>query len=100
MEVIQNLKSQIVKYSISGHAGFRSKGEDIVCAAVSSLGITITNEINTIDKGMDNLNNGIFARNIKSDDVSQALAMALVRGIHSISETYPKNVQVNFSLET
>lgn len=39
----QNEAGQIVSYEVTGHAGFREEGEDIVCAAVSVLAIETVN---------------------------------------------------------
>lgn len=35
--------NQYVSYSISGHANFAPKGQDIICAGVSALYIAVTN---------------------------------------------------------
>jgi uncharacterized protein YsxB (DUF464 family) len=37
IKIVRDSKSRIKGYSISGHAGYRRKGKDIVCAAVSAL---------------------------------------------------------------
>ena len=41
-------KGSIVAFEISGHAGYADHGYDIVCSAVSSVSITMTNGITTV----------------------------------------------------
>ena len=38
----------IVKYTVSGHTGFREAGEDIVCAAVSTLVTAVLNGLTDV----------------------------------------------------
>ncbi|NMB08683.1 MAG: ribosomal-processing cysteine protease Prp [Tissierellia bacterium] len=40
VEIYKDNKGNIIRYKISGHAGFAEKGEDVVCAAVSALSQT------------------------------------------------------------
>ncbi len=43
----KNSQGQYVGFSLSGHAGYADRGEDIVCAAASVLAINTANSIDT-----------------------------------------------------
>ncbi len=83
--------NQIVSYEFSGHALYDVIGQDIVCAAVSSLYVTITNELShyicdEIDTDKVTL--------MMIDDKTDALTQALHNGCKTIQETYPDHVDV------
>lgn len=83
--------NQIVSYEFSGHALYDVIGQDIVCAAVSSLYVTITNELShyicdEIDTDKVTL--------MMIDDKTDALTQALHNGCKAIQETYPDHVDV------
>lgn len=83
--------NQIVSYEFSGHALYDVIGQDIVCAAVSSLYVTITNELShyicdEIDTDKVTL--------MMIDDKTDALTQALHNGCKAIQENYPDHVDV------
>ena len=58
----------IEEITIAGHAGYAAKGEDIVCAAVSSIAITSVNDINALDDSVDYVeNDGYLKITVKKD---------------------------------
>ena len=81
-------------FSAEGHAGFKKKGEDIVCAAISVL---ITNTVNAletitcedIEVGKDD---GYLVMNLKSfnNPASQVLMKTLALGVEGIQKEYGK----------
>lgn len=80
----------ITEFSVSGHAGYSESGKDIVCAAVSSLYITIVNEL---AKGHLKEENSVFyiwypARK------ERILCNLLLDGLLMISRAHPDNVNV------
>lgn len=40
----------IVKYTVSGHTGYKDQGEDIVCAAISALSMNALNGLTDVAK--------------------------------------------------
>ncbi len=91
-----------IGFSVSGHAGYAKKGQDIVCSAVSALTI---NTINSIDRFTDNaykVENGKsglikFRFTSDSDENGQLLLNTLVLGITEIYKEYNgKYLQVYF----
>ncbi|MCH4169397.1 MAG: ribosomal-processing cysteine protease Prp [Streptococcaceae bacterium] len=88
----QKKNNQIVAYKVTGHARYADVGQDIVCAGVSSLYITITNQL---------LSRKLAYRFVEDEsikvggsEIGQLLAEALYDGITDISCNYPDNVVV------
>ncbi len=86
-------------FHISGHAGYGTSGEDIVCASVSSAAYMVANTITEImgveaDISVDD--NGSMALNVteknahKTKDILQGLELHLTE----LSKQYPKNVTI------
>ena len=91
-----------IGFSVSGHAGYAKRGQDIVCSAISALTI---NTVNSIEKFTDNtykLETGAsgkikFKFTSDSDEKGQLLLNALVLGITEIYKEYDgKYLQVYF----
>ena len=83
-----------------GHAGYGSRGTDIVCASVSILTI---NTINSIQKlTSDKCNEKVNARKATIDfeidgevsRESKVLLESLKMGLEAISKDYPGNVKI------
>lgn len=102
-------ENRIMKYTVSGHAGYSTKGKDIVCAAVSVLAETTLmalNEVcgigeNLIDYSIDE-ENGILNVSIPSKlskgqlhDASIVLKTMEV-GIKALLESYPKYITLEY----
>ena len=47
---VKKQKNDIVGFRVSGHAGYAESGEDIVCAAISTLTINCINSIESLTK--------------------------------------------------
>lgn len=93
IEVKRNSGSITVK----GHAGYAPHGQDIVCAAVSTLVQTLVVSISeiTTDEIQYDIHPG--AVEIKYGNLSeqaQALVDSFFIGIRMIADTYPNNVQL------
>lgn len=69
--------------SVSGHAGYAPKGQDIVCAGVSSLVYILVNGCKCRIEGET-----VFVS--ENTPVYDAVLM----GLKKISENYPKNIRV------
>ncbi len=78
-------------YQIVGHAGQASKGYDIVCAAVSALSETITNELSHATVSDDG---GLFVGLIFPSKANDLLIRTLIHGLEDIREHYPDNLRV------
>lgn len=89
--------SMVTGYIIGGHAFFDVVGKDIVCAAVSALVITITNELADLVDNTLVVDEEKIIFEIKKDYQTlqiKCLVNALYNGLKLISEEYPINVEV------
>ncbi|OTO77283.1 MULTISPECIES: ribosomal-processing cysteine protease Prp [unclassified Enterococcus] len=87
----KKINDSFIEYEVIGHAHFAEPGKDIVCAGVSALFITITNQL-------------LCKTNVKVQDqrvcilnpneIDNALAEALLCGLYDIQQKYPEHVSV------
>jgi uncharacterized protein YsxB (DUF464 family) len=82
-----------VGYRISGHASFADRGEDVVCAGVSVLGINTENSIDILTDdqySLDYDDNGRIDLMMTGSisHTSSVLLQAFEIGVNSISEQY------------
>ena len=92
--IFQNQHQQYIGFACQGHAGYADQGEDIVCAGISALVITV---INALDAYTDeqfttrtNEETGLisvrFRESVGHD--AQLLIKTLVLGLEGIQSTY------------
>ncbi len=102
----QDSAGRLVAYRASGHAGYAHSGKDIVCAAVSVLGVTCVNSleellgIKVILKGnRDGLISFSLPIPLSDDQMQHAqLLMSSLRvGLQAIAEEYPHNLTVSIN---
>lgn len=87
------------KFCISGHSGYATEGEDIVCAAISSMVMLTANNITNgfslpADISVDEETANITL-SLKSDDER---GIALITGLYNelcnLVNDYPENIRV------
>lgn len=83
--------NQIYWYQVTGHAGYANIGNDIVCAGVSSLYITVTNTLLAAGRTFER-DEGYFI--LDANEADNACLKVLHDGIKSIAEQYPDNVEI------
>lgn len=81
----------IVSYEITGHAQFAAKGSDIVCAAVSVLSESVTNELSN---AVVSDQKGLKVSLIPPILANKVLCKLLFDSLKQISDEYPKNLKV------
>jgi uncharacterized protein YsxB (DUF464 family) len=96
-------KNEIIEITVSGHAGFADHGEDIICAAVSVLTISILNGLTEII-GRNDLNQSIkdgythFIIPNSSNDLQKTKTDTLIAtyylGIQGIKEAYGNYINI------
>jgi len=94
MITISRKQNQI---TIEGHANYAPMGQDIVCASVSALFITLMNSIAILTDSEAKLDGDSNTRilNIKGiDDSTKLLVDSFFIGIRGISEEYPDYVEI------
>lgn len=109
VNLYKNKEDYIEKYNVSGHAGYASKGQDIVCAAVSVLAQTTLMSLIEVcgideeeikyaiddEKGILDVN---IPKTIDSDirNKVQIVLKTFELGIKSIIESYPGYVTLEY----
>lgn len=83
--------NQIYWYQVTGHAGFANIGNDIVCAGISVLYITITNKLLVLGRTFER-DGGYFVLDPTEQEI--VCLELLHEGVASIAEQYPDNVKV------
>lgn len=101
--IIQKNEAHYTGFYVRGHAGYAEQGKDIVCAAVSSLTLTLENSLSVLSGsllmemrylGDERPRFFIRSPNNKSDLLIEAFKI----GIEGIQEEYPEYVKLH--LET
>lgn len=90
-------KKGIYRVEFDGHAGYDIEGQDIVCAAVSALAITISQAIEKLDKGKFGQYRGrlwLELRNDEIDDKTNLLLETLLDGVLAIYKEYPDYLDI------
>ena len=90
---------------LEGHSGWANAGSDIVCAAVSILGCTCVNALESVCGVIPNITeynerNGVLAFELPEmteaeNEKAQILMKALKQGLDDLTEAYPKNVTLS-----
>ena len=89
-----------VGYTVRGHAGYAPEGEDIVCAAASSLAISCCNALETVAgiKPEAHMADGDLTVRIGDDSHdAQVILRVLRQGLLDLQEQYPRYITVNES---
>ena len=82
---------------IQGHSGYSTEGTDIVCAAVSTLFLTLVNSLYEMTNDLVSVRNepgdGAIIWRSRVTTTGKILLKGCLIGLKSIAETYPGNVQ-------
>lgn len=96
-------KNQISKILIKGHSIKGKKGNNIICAAVSSLVNFLViglNEIAKINLTIKAAKEGEFELNINENifdnSKSEAIYLTFIKSLEWINTKYPDNVKINY----
>lgn len=100
----RNGDGQVIRFFIAGHAGFADHGEDIVCASISMLSLSIINGIEEVvgqklNHSIDEINGTLLCsvpegieQNVMK--MTQILMETLVLNMKELSRSYPDYVEV------
>lgn len=96
--------ARIVGFTCRGHSGFASEGEDIVCAAVSSVVRMTECAVNDVagagaKASIDQTDASVSLHLPKeldkvTEEICQAVLAAMMISLSKISEEYPENITV------
>ena len=97
VNIEKNGNNKINKIYIKGHARYDESGKDIVCAAVSATVITTVNNILTLSKTIDYVEEkeGLTITVIKDDDVTLKLLDNMLSMLKEIEKDYSKYIKIN-----
>lgn len=97
--VFKSANNKIVGFKVSGHADSAPHGQDLVCAAVSSITIGTLNalqKLTTIDLSKCQVSSGLVVLNdITDDEVGQVILNTFKIQIETIEESYGKYIRLN-----
>ena len=103
--VIRKNSGMIQSFSISGHAFFAEKGNDIVCAGVSAVSIGAINAVHAltgITPEIEQLEDGflhcVIPEHLQEDtqEKIQLLLEGMVVSLQTIEEQYGQHIQITF----
>lgn len=94
--LIKSNDNNIYEIVIKGHANYNDYGNDIVCAAVSTMTISTVNAINSLDESIDyDENSGLLKIKVLSvTQVNQKLLNNLIIQLEELKSNYPKNIEI------
>ncbi len=89
--------SVISKLEISGHANFDKKGKDIVCSAVSAIGVGGINALINIDKIEVVIKEGYILVNGSglNNEYNQIVLKTMLTQLKTIEKSYSKYIKVS-----
>lgn len=94
---IKYKSNMIQELTIQGHAGYADKGEDLICAAVSSISFGLCNALDELHASSDIeiSDNLIRISNIGSDDLSQIILQTGIIQLQTVEEQANKYLEIN-----
>jgi uncharacterized protein len=90
-------EDMITHLSISGHAEYAIKGKDLVCAAVSAIGVGGLNALDKLtgESIVEKLNeNSIVIDIIQVDDTQQNILKTMLYQLETVEHSYSKYIQI------
>jgi hypothetical protein len=90
--------NDILEISIEGHANYKDYGNDIVCAAVSSISLCTVNAILSFDNHSIEVkeNSGYLEITVlKQDNIIRTLLNNMLRCLQDIEIDYPTNIKLS-----
>ncbi|MEG0980129.1 MAG: ribosomal-processing cysteine protease Prp [Oscillospiraceae bacterium] len=100
LKVFKTPSGLVTGFEVNGHSGFGESGEDIVCAAVSSVAYMTANTITDI-MNVDakiSVKDGYMRLELKRADAkyAQEILKGFEAHIQCLADDYPKNIKVKF----
>ena len=85
-----------IAFDITGHAHGGSPGEDVICAGVSTLALTLASALAHVGApGLDaTLNSGMAHISCRETKATRPIIQTVMRGFDIIADSYPDNVGI------
>ena len=90
-------QDQILSIHISGHAKYAKKGEDLVCAGASSIGIGALNALDEIFSNnvrLEQRENKILIKVLNNSKELQDTLNFMIIQYKTMEEAYPENITI------
>ena len=93
---IKRENKSVYEIVITGHANYDTYGNDIVCAAVSTMAITTVNGILALEDSLDYEENSglLIIRTKENTDVNQKLLDNLITMLEELKKKKKKNIEI------
>lgn len=93
---VKKIDNLITEITVSGHADYQTKGQDLVCAGVSSIVIGGLNALNKSNLYKIEIKEGFVHLNIDNnvDNKDQIVLQTIITQLRTIEDTYPKNILI------
>lgn len=97
---VKQKEAVVTEIAIHDHAGYAPKGQDLVCAGVSSITVGMMNALDKLNKDacemhMKEAYIEIKVIDVTNDDV-QLLLMAMLTQLETMRITYNKFIQISY----
>ena len=96
---ITKAQSDIVEFSVKGHAESDEYGKDLVCAAVSAISLGLCNamDILTEEKEISARDNHVKIKVSKPDFETNTILNTGLIQLRTIREKYPENIEIKIT---
>ena len=87
---------RLVTFRAQGHAGAAQKGEDLVCAAVSALVLTLSEALAGADARMSRceLNSGDALIQFRLSKRTRPILKTVLCGLDLLARAYPNHIEI------
>ena len=94
---IKYKQDMIQELTVSGHAGYADRGEDLICAGVSSICIGLCNALDLLHANceIEIGDNNITINHIGNDDLSQTVLQTAIIQLETVEEQANKYLKIN-----
>ena len=93
--LVKHTDKSIIGLFIRGHANYAKKGQDIVCAAVSTIGQVAALGVKKYDPQVDikKMASGHISFTCKRSQETEAIIYTAIAGLDEVAKEYPENVK-------
>lgn len=96
VEIKVTRRGRHIAFDITGHAHGGSPGEDVICAGVSTLALTLASALAHVGApGLDaTLNSGMAHISCRETKATRTVIQTVMRGFDILADSYPANVGI------
>lgn len=94
---IQHQSNKVTEITIAGHADSGPKGQDLVCAGVSSIAVGLLNALEDFSQGTCEIamsEGNIHIIVVDSNETNQMILKVGIKQLETIEESYKKFIRI------